>query len=352
MPQVVDSSNLVQLVTTGSVPEFKAPEAAKPEVKPTDAPDAKTTDTPKEGGQAKAADGAAKADAGKEEPARDESGKFVKADDAAKAAPGDDDETDSLPEPIKKKIDRIVGKKHRRMADAEDFARERDADAVRERARADAAERELQRIRGGKSDGPKAGEGESVDPDEPKQADFKTVGEYTRALVKFEAKRAGEVGARQRAEKIQQERHEEALDVFAGRQDEFRKSNPNYDKIVGDANLEVPQPVTDYILENETGPAIMLYLSQNPDENTRLKKLSPRRQLAELGKIETKLEAAQPAPNKVDAAKPAAKEVSKAPAPIAPLEAKTTPVQKDPSQMSVSELREHRRQEALAKSGR
>lgn len=149
MPQVVDSSNLVQLVTTGQVPEFKPPEAPKPETKPDAPTGAKTEDAPKPGGEAKAAEGAAKAEPDKVEQARDEKGQFTKAEDSKGEKPkaSDDDDDADLPERVRRQI----GKKHRRMMEAEEFARERDADAVRERSRADAAERELERIRGSKS---------------------------------------------------------------------------------------------------------------------------------------------------------------------------------------------------------
>ncbi len=349
MVQVVNAENLAQLATTGSVPEFKAPEAAKPDAKPDQAANV-NADASKPNGDAKPDGGAAKADAGKDEPARDANGQFVKADDAkkddaAKADKSDDDDDAELPERVRKQI----GKKHRRMMEAEEFARERDQAADRERVRADAAERELQRLRGGKSDGPKAGEGDSVDPEEPKQADFKTVGEYSRALIKYEAKKAAEAGRRQHTQRQQQEQANALTSAFAQRQDEFRKANPDYDKIVGAADIETTPAMMQYLIESEVGPALTLHLANNPEEISRLRKLSPSRQMAELGKLEIKLEKPA-APAKADAGP--SKEISKAPAPIAMLEGKTTPVQKDPSQMSVSELREFRRQEALAKAGR
>lgn len=349
MPQVVDSQNLVQLVTTGSVPEFKAPEAPKPDAKPSESPDAKPEAKPE--GDAKPEGGEAKSDAGKSEPARDDKGKFVKADDAGKDKPAgdadkksDDDEDAELPERVRKQI----GKKHRRMMEAEEFARERDQAAERERIRADAAERELQRLRGGKSEGPKPGASESVDPDEPKPGDFKTVGEYTRALVKYEAKKAGEAGRAKAAEQRQQERADTQIAAFVQRQDEFRVANPDYDDIVGAADIEAPPAVMQYLIESDVGPALTLHLAKNPDEVSRLRKLTPSRQVAELGKLEIKFEK-KPDPPANGNGSAATREISKAPAPIAPLEAKTTPIQKDPSQMSVSELREFRRQEALAK---
>lgn len=331
----------MELITTGKVAEFKPPEAPKTDDKPTEPTATATTEAKPEG---------EKPEAKTAEQARDDkTGQFKKTE--GEKPSGDEDDDADLPERVRRQI----GKKHRRMMEAEEFARERDTIADRERKRAEAAERELERIRGGKSSGPSSdGEGGS-DPDEPKPGDFKTVGEYTRALIKYEAKKAGEVGRAKAAEHRQQEQANQAIATFVERQDAFRAANPDYDEIVGAADIEVPPMAMQYLVESEAGPALTLYLAKNPAEITRLSKLSPSRQLAELGKLEVKLEAKPaPAPNGANGAKPATSEVSRAPAPITPLEAKTTPVHKDPSQMSVQELRAFRRQEqeARAKSGR
>jgi hypothetical protein len=176
------------------------------------------------------------------------------------------------------------------------------------------------------------------------------VGEYTRALVKYEAKKAGEVGRAKAAERHQQQQANELASTFAERQEAFMKATPDYEDVVGGTDLEIQDDAMQYLVESEVGPQLGYHLAKNPDEVSRLRKLSPSRRIAELGKLEMKFEKKPDPPNKQDQG--ASKEISKAPAPIAPLEAKTTPVLKDPSQMSVSELREFRRQEALAKSGR
>lgn len=347
MPQVVNSENLQQFISTGVVPEFKAPEPVKTEAKPAEpTPEAKPEAPANSEGSAKPEGGEAKSQPKDGEQPRDEKGKFAKADDAkpADGAKSDDDEDAELPERVRKQI----GKKHRRMMEAEEFARERDQAAERERIRADAAERELQRIRGGKSEGPKPGEGESADPDEPKPGDFKTVGEYTRALVKYEAKKAGEAGRAKANQERQQEQANAVIGAFVKRQDEFRAANPDYDDVVGAADIEAPPAVMQYLIESECGPALTLHLAKNPDEVSRLRKLTPSRQVAELGKLEIKFEKKPDPPNN-GSGQATTREVSKAPAPIAPLEAKTTPVKKDPSQMNVSELRDFRRQEELAR---
>ena len=101
-----------------------------------------------------------------------------------------------------------------------------------------------------------------------------------------------------------------------------------------------------YLTETETGAELTYHLAKNPAELARLQKLSPRKALAELGKLEPKyLEPAAAAKETVSIART----VSQAPAPITPLEAGKTVVQTDPAKMNFRELYEFRKQEAAAK---
>lgn len=344
MVQVVTSENLVEFVQTGKVAEFKAPDAAKADDKPADT----TTDT--KAGTAPAADAAKAADAGKpsDEKPRDEHGKFVKTDEKGAAPENAEDDEDAQ---LTEKVRRIIGKKHRAQKEAEEFARERDRAAEAAERRAEAAEA-LLRKGGTKSEGPKPGEEGGSDPDEPKPGDFKTVGEYTRALVKYEAKKAGETGKAQAEQTRQQEQANAVVSAFVKRQDEFKAATPDYEEVLESSELIVPNITQQYLVESEFGPQLAYHLAKHPDEVTRLKTLSPSRQIAELGKLETRFEKkADPAANN-GAAAASKTEVSKAPAPISPLEGKSTTVNKDPSQMTLQELRAHRQQEARAKAGR
>jgi hypothetical protein len=87
-------------------------------------------------------------------------------------------------------------------------------------------------------------------------------------------------------------------------------------------------------------------LAKNRDEFDRIAKLPPIRAIAALGKLEDKL-FSKAAPEAKAPAAPAT-QVSRAPAPITPLEGKSTTVAKDPSQMSFAELRAHRQAERAA----
>lgn len=335
--QVVTSENLAEFVTTGKVADFVPPKPdakteaiaadVKPEVKPDAAIDAKASEKPSD------------------EKARDETGKFVKADEKAAETKGATSATDDADEDAKltEKIQRIIGKKHRAMREAEEFGAEEGRRAIEAERRADALQRQIDELQGKKSEGPKSGDG--VDPDEPKQADFKTVGDYTRALVKYTAEKAGK-NARQHAEQSRQQEHANTvIDAFVERQDAFKAATPDYEEVLESADIVVPPLVQQCLVESEVGPQLAYYFAKNPEEITRLKKLPPSRQATEFGKLETKFEKKEAAPVAT-----ARTEISKAPAPIQALEAKSAPVtNKDPKDMSFQELRAHRMAERASK---
>lgn len=335
MPQVVTNENLVDVIQGKPVPEFKAPESPKteatPEVKTEAKADVKVDAAPGEPvkTEAKAED---------QTQPRGEDGKFLKTDEKTegevKAEPQVESDDDVK---LTRKIEKLINKKHRAMKEAEEFGATEARRAIAAEQRAEALQREIDALKGTKSDGASAGE--------PKPEDFKTVGEYTRALVKYEAQQAGEKG-RQNAESTRQQAQANAvIGEFVKRQDAFKATTPDYEEVLSEADGEVPKIAQQYLVESEYGPQLAYHLAKNPDDLTRLRKLSPTRVIAELGKLETKFEKSAPA------VVAAAKDVSKAPAPIQPLEAKSTPVVKDPSQMNFQELRAHRRaQEASARA--
>jgi hypothetical protein len=341
--QVITPENHVEFITTGKVAEFKPP---TPEAKSETKADAKPADATNKPTTGATPDAKADGDAKSSDKPRASDGKFVKAGEspADGTTPGAEDDV-----VLTEKITRLINKKHREMKEAQEFGTTEGRRAIEAERRAEQLQREIDALRGKKSEGPNTDNASGSDSDEPKPGDFKTVGEYTRALVKYEAKKAGETGAAKAEQSKQQEQAGAVINAFVERQETFKKATPDYEDVVGGTDLIIPNIGMQYLIESEQGPELGYYLAKHPDEVTRLQKLSPSRVLAELGKLEAKLEKPA-APNKADAG--VTKEVSKAPAPISPLEGKEAAVQKDPSQMNFQELRAFRQQEARAKAGR
>lgn len=332
MPQVVTAENLIEFTKTGKAPEFKPPEA--PKAAPVE---------PKKETSAPA------------DLQRDAAGKFTKQTEPAKsetaAAPSPKKEVaeEDLSEVVRQKID----KKHRQMKEAEEFAR---SEALRALAAERRAEQLQQQLEAAKKSGPAPANSEA--PKEPQPADFATVAEYTDALVSYrvdqrlrdeQAKRDREAAEKEQAVRAQE---------FGKRIAQAKTKYDDFEEVLGSikgTDLDrVHADVTEYIQESEAGADLLYHLAKNPDVLDRLRKLSPRRFIAELGKLEAKWEeksspAKEQTPTLSEVAT-TARPVSKAPAPIAPLDtAGIAPVAKKPEDMSVQELREYRRQQEREK---
>lgn len=346
MVQVVTNENIQQLIQTRAVPEFKAPEAPKDAQAAVADSQARAAEFNAD--QKKQADDAAAA-----QQARGPDGKFVKTDEpvkveepAAKAADDDehDDDGAKLSDAVKRKIDKIVAKKHRAMKEAEEFAR----DEYRERKaaveRAEALQREIDALKGTKSGtGPAPAEGK------PKPEDFKTVGEYTDALVEWKFNQRVKQQETEDASKQQKKAIEAVQESFGSRVAEAAKEISDYNEVIEAADWDVPHHMQAYIVDSEIGPKLGYHLAKHRDEFDRIAQLSPIRAIAELGKLEDKLKT-KAAPVQSTTATVAT--VSRAPAPIQPLEGKSTTVAKDPSQMTFAELRAHRMAERAAGKSR
>jgi hypothetical protein len=323
--QVVTNENMAEFIQNRSVPEFVPPKAdAKVEVKAVEPAKDESTKV--------------------ETPPRGEDGKFVKAeeskpDEAAKAAVDEDEDDADLPERVRKQI----GKKHRAMREAEEFAREMRADREAERARADRAEAAL------KAASEKSGPASEKDSKEPNAEDFKTVGEYAEALAEYKVeKKFAERDARQQQE-AQQRAATAAQAELNGAITKVMKDIPDYAEVIDASDIDMPPHITVYLATNgEQGVRLGYHLAKHPDEYDRIAKLTPIRAIAELGKLEDRL--AKPAKAKEPEAEPTA--ISRAPSPIKPLEGNSAVVQKDPAKMTIPELREYERAQRLARARR
>lgn len=338
--QVVTPQNFQQLVETGKVDEFKPPAAAKPAEEKTPPAGA----APSKEGQAPS-------------PPRGSDGKFTKAEGSDKTAPassstpatGDDDDEKDLPEVVRQKI----GKKHRQMKEAEEFAKAAYRKQLEAEQRAEQLQRQLEaKPKSGPNPAPPAEE------QEPKPDDFKTVGEYTDALVKFRVKKELASEKAEAARRREEEERAARAQEFGKRMDAAREKYSDFQTVLqaieGTDLDRVHADVVEYIQESDHGPDLLYHLAKNRDVLDRLRKLSPRRFIAELGKLEVKWE--EPPKPSADpstgqklsdiAATPAPQPaISRAPAPIAALSSdQSTVVRKDPKDMSFAELRAYERQ--------
>jgi hypothetical protein len=322
--QVVTNENIQELIQNRSVPAYVPPKADAPKSEAAPIENKDSIDIAN--------------DTKKEQP-RGDDGKFLKetegdtkVKEAAKTAvDGDEDDAD-LPERVRRQI----GKKHRAMKEAEEFARERDREAAVAEARAADLERRLTALEGSKS-GP--AQDKKREEGAPKPEDFKTVAEYADALVEFKMEQKLQKTRQEALQKNQESAEAQAQSEFIKRLEKDRAEIENYDEVVAEADVIVPAHVAQYIAECERPGVLGYHLAKNPEVLERLSKLSPIRAVAELGKLEGQLE------KKPEPKAQATPAVSRAPSPIVPLEGNKTTVTTDPSKMSFQELRAFRQAE-------
>ena len=139
----------------------------------------------------------------------------------------------------------------------------------------------------------------------PPADQFESVEAYADAL----AMRKAEELLHQR--QIQQQQSQ-VLDAYHDREEDARGKYDDFEQVAYNPNLPITNAMADTIRESDIGPDLAYYLGSNPKEADRISKLSPLVQAKELGKLEAKL-----------ADSPPTKKTSSAPAPIAPVTARS-----------------------------
>jgi hypothetical protein len=144
-------------------------------------------------------------------------------------------------------------------------------------------------------------------PAEPlKPDDFTNAQAYAEALAE---RKAQELLAR-RAVEVEQAT---MLDAYQDREEEARGKYDDFEQVAYNPKLPVTETMAQTIQSSEIGPDVIYWLGSNPKEADRIARLNPLLQAREIGKIEARL-----------ASNPPAKKTSTAPAPIAPVTARTS----------------------------
>lgn len=114
--------------------------------------------------------------------------------------------------------------------------------------------------------------------------------------------------------KKEEERYRsEVIDAYHTREEEARDKYDDFEQVAYNPNLRITDVMAETIQSSDIGPDVAYYLGSNPKEADRISRLSPFLQAKEIGKIEVKL-----------SAEPVTKKTSSAPAPIAPVTARTS----------------------------
>jgi len=252
-------------------------------------------------------------------------------------------------EQIRKKI----GKKHRAMKEAQEAAAEAERFAEQQfnerklaEKRADEAIARAKELEAKVT--PPVKEPELKAPDikdftnEQGQTDWD---KYTDAKSEYAAKKAV---AEDRAErqKEQEAAQKAAADAqWRARLQVAETKYPDFLKVVGAADMFVPNAVLQYITESDHGADLTYYLAKHPEEAKEIAKLSPTKAVARVGKLESQFEKPTKPTEPVAAAPAKAPERGGAPPPITPISGTGAgTVNLDPAKMSFQELRAYERE--------
>ena len=183
-------------------------------------------------------------------------------------------------------------------------------EAAREEARKEREAREALEVRLKEVESRSAPqEAPKADNGEPQPNQFTDMYEYAKALTDYQVeKRMSEIETRKQAEQQQNEK-KQVIDSFVKRVEAAKASLPDFDEMVGSADVTVSSEVRDAIWESDVGPQILYHLAENPDVAEKLKSMTVAAANRFIGKLEAQFE-------------PQTKPVvgkSKAPAPINPI---------------------------------
>jgi hypothetical protein len=151
---------------------------------------------------------------------------------------------------------------------------------------------------------------------EPKREDYESYEDFIVARAEYRAERKAEerISSRERESRETQTRESQSREqkrleeTWNASLDKAREELDDYDEVTSESEAPTTPHMTRAIMESDIGAKIAYHLAKHPEDAARIAKLSPVRQIAEIGKLEDKVSQAKPAPRKP----------SSAPDPIAP----------------------------------
>ncbi len=195
---------------------------------------------------------------------------------------GEDGLTANQKKELSAKMLKAIGKKHREMKEAEEFA----AAQYNERKLAEERANQLQ----AQLDIAKAKTAEPVkEIVKPARESFASDAEYTEALIDWKADQKVKEYAAEQA-RLAQERAQAEMEATAkARIAKALELVPDFAEVTAGADVVVPPAVAGYMQESEMFAELGYHLAKHPELVVSLAKLKPALQLVQIGKIESTL---------------------------------------------------------------
>ena len=228
----------------------------------------------------------------------DANGKGPKADPVVAAqaddVPGEDGLTPQEKRELSGKMQKAIAKRVRQVREAEEFAAEEFRGRRLAEQRAEQAEAELQRLA---KQAPKQQNEQPLTQikQKPERKNFANDDEYITAVTNFAV---DEAMAKRSAEEAKARFESEQREVLAAASARIAKAIelvPDFEEVTSAADYQIPDHVAGYMQTSEMFAELGYFLAKNPEVVTALHKMTPARQLVEIGKIEGKLPPFAPA---------------------------------------------------------
>lgn len=198
---------------------------------------------------------------------------------------GEDGLTEDERKDLTDKMKKAIGRRHRMMKEAEEFAAAQYSERRLAEQRAEALQREIEEMRK-KLEPAKA---EEKAPAKPKREDFQSESEYLDASIEWGVQEGLRKKAEQEAKEAAERAQAQLIEAAKQRIAKAMELVPDFADVTGKADVEVPPVVAGYMQKSELFAELGYHLAQNPELVVSLSKLQPDEQLVKIGKIESTL---------------------------------------------------------------
>ena len=197
---------------------------------------------------------------------------------------GEDGLTPRQKRDLTQKMQTAIGRKHRALKDAEEFATEQYNERRLAEERAEGFEREIARLKTQLQPITK-----TVEDTKPKREAFETEEKFRDAMDDWRVDQKFKEREAKAAKEREDARQAEILIQAKTRIAHAIEVVPDFVEVTEAVDWPTPPAIAGYMQESEMFAELGYYLAQHAQERSRLEKLSPARQLVEIGKIESRL---------------------------------------------------------------
>jgi hypothetical protein len=196
---------------------------------------------------------------------------------------GDDGLTANQKKELSAKMLKAIGKKHREMKEAEEFAAAQYSERKLAEQRADQLQAALDAAKGKPAE-------KAEEVAKPDRQNFGTETEYVEALTDWKVDQALAKHAAEQAKQAQERSFAEMEATAKQRIQDAIKLVPDFKEVTGSSDEIIPPAVAGYMQESEMFAELGYHLAKHPELVVSLSKLKPALQLVQIGKIESTLQ--------------------------------------------------------------